>query len=228
MTMPSLQSAAPLEPPQRGFPLSRFATPADDEFVEKLQALAFGPGRFARTAFRVRERFPIDKSLSLIGEIGGVAVSSVWMTPISVGGINGYLLGPLATDPAYRGQGAGKLLVHEACRLALARGEGRFVLLVGDEPYYGPLGFARTTHGAIQFPGPVDPARVLLHAPIRRSPCRSPARSRRFGAPWPADRQGLTRRSAMPGGTPAGRAFLRRLWYPIVSQMPLGTHAGRQ
>jgi predicted N-acetyltransferase YhbS len=164
MTMPSLQSAAPLEPPQRGLPLTRFATSADDEFVENLQALAFGPGRFARTAFRVRERFPIDTSLSLIAEIAGLPVSSVWMTPISVSGRNGYLLGPLATDPAYRGQGAGKLLVNEVCRLALARGEGSFVLLVGDEPYYGPLGFARTTPGAIQFPGPVDPNRVLLHS----------------------------------------------------------------
>jgi len=165
MTMPSLQSAASLEPPQRALPVSRFATPADDQFVEDLQALAFGPGRFARTAFRVRERFAIDKSLSLIAEIGGVPVSSVWMTPISVGGINGYLLGPLATDPKFRGLGAGKLLVNEVCRIALARGEGKFVLLVGDFPYYGPLGFDKTTHGAVQFPGPVDPDRVLVHAP---------------------------------------------------------------
>jgi predicted N-acetyltransferase YhbS len=49
--------------------------------------------------------------------------------------------------------------------MALERGEGSFVLLVGDEPYYGPLGFAKTTHGAIQFPGPVDPERVLVYAP---------------------------------------------------------------
>ena len=165
MTMPSLQSATPLEPPQRALPEIRLATSADDRFVEDLQALAFGPGRFARTAFRVRERFPIDKSLSLIAEIGGVRVASVWMTPISVDGINGYLLGPLATDPQYRGRGAGKLLVREVCRMALDRHEGSFVLLVGDAPYYGPLGFAKTTHGAIQFPGPVDPDRVLLHAP---------------------------------------------------------------
>ncbi|MDR3473833.1 MAG: N-acetyltransferase [Devosia sp.] len=165
MSMPSVQSATPLEPPQRGLPVSRFATPADDKFVEDLQALAFGPGRFARTAFRVRERFPIDKSLSLIAEINGVPVASVWMTPISVGDINGYLLGPLATDPDYRGQGAGKLLVREASRLALERHQGSFVLLVGDEPYYGPLGFAKTVHGAIQFPGPVDPERVLVQAP---------------------------------------------------------------
>lgn len=163
MTAPSLQpvAAAPLP---ATLPTFRIATPEDDQFVEELQALAFGPGRFARTAFRVRERFPIDTSLSLISEIDGKPVASVWMTPISVGGESGYLLGPLATDPAYRGRGAGKLLVREVCRMALARGEGSFVLLVGDEPYYGPLGFAPTTHGAIQFPGPVDPKRVLLHS----------------------------------------------------------------
>ena len=86
------------------------------------------------------------------------------MTPISVGGINGYLLGPLATDPAYRNLGAGKALVREVTQMALARGDGGFVLLVGDPPYYGPLGFAPTRSGAIVFPGPVDPARVLVHA----------------------------------------------------------------
>lgn len=160
----SLHSAAPLEPPQFGLPTFRVASSADDRFVEELQALAFGPGRFARTAFRVRERFPIDTSLSLIAEINGEAVASVWMTPISVGGIDGYLLGPLATDPKYRGLGAGKLLVREVSKMALGRGEGSFVLLVGDAPYYGPLGFAPTTPGAIQFPGPVDPNRVLLHS----------------------------------------------------------------
>lgn len=164
MISPSVSAADMAAQPALGLPTFRIATPADDTFVEDLQALAFGPGRFARTAFRVRERFAIDKSLSLISEIGGVPVASVWMTPISVGGIDGYLLGPLATDPNYRGRGAGKLLVKEVSKMALARGEGSFVLLVGDEPYYGPLGFAKTTHGAIQFPGPVDPARVLLHS----------------------------------------------------------------
>lgn len=164
MIASSVHPADPAVSPQPGLPTVRFATPADDQFVEELQALAFGPGRFARTAFRIRERFPIDKSLSLIAEIDGRPVASVWMTPISVGGIDGYLLGPLATDPAYRGRGAGKLLVKEVTKMALARGEGSFVLLVGDAPYYGPLGFAPTTPGAIQFPGPVDPNRVLLHS----------------------------------------------------------------
>lgn len=165
MIASTTHSTVDAEPPQAGAPVLRVATAADDQFVEQLQALAFGPGRFAKTAFRIRERHPIDKSLSLIAEIDGKAVASVWMTPISVGSLDGYLLGPLATDPAYRGRGAGKMLVKEVSKMALAREGVSFVLLVGDHPYYGPLGFAKTTHGAIQFPGPVDPDRVLLHAP---------------------------------------------------------------
>jgi predicted N-acetyltransferase YhbS len=147
-----------------GQPTVRTATAADDVFVEDLQAIAFGPGRFARTAFRVRERFPIDPSLSLIAEVDGTPCGSVWMTPISVAGRKGYLLGPLATHPNFRKRGAGKLLAREVSKLALERGEGEFVLLVGDQDYYCPLGWETTTPGNIQFPGPVDPNRVLLMA----------------------------------------------------------------
>ncbi len=77
MIAPSVYSPAPSAPPQPGLLSYRFATPDDDEFVADLQELAFGPGRFARTAYRVRERFPIDKSLSLIAEVDG--------TPVRVG-----------------------------------------------------------------------------------------------------------------------------------------------
>jgi predicted N-acetyltransferase YhbS len=139
----------------------RPATPADDGFIEDLQAIAFGPGRFARTAFRIRERFPIDRSLSLVAEVDGVACGSVWMTPISIGGVNGWMLGPLATHPDFRKLGAGKLLAREVTRRAMARGDGQFVMLVGDRDYYCPLGWEPTTPGNIEFPGPVDPLRVL-------------------------------------------------------------------
>jgi predicted N-acetyltransferase YhbS len=164
MIAQSAYSPAPSAPPQPGVPTWRFATPEDDKFVDDLQALAFGPGRFARTAYRVRERFPIDKSLSLIAEVGGIPCGSVWMTPISVGGIDGYMLGPLATHPNFRKRGAGKMLAREVTRIALERGKGSFVLLVGDRDYYCPLGWQPTTLGAIQFPGPVDPTRVLLYS----------------------------------------------------------------
>jgi predicted N-acetyltransferase YhbS len=145
-------------------PTVRPATAQDTAFIEELQAIAFGPGRFARTAFRIRERFPIDPNLSLVAEVDGVACGSVWMTPISIGGKNGYMLGPLATHPNYRKLGAGKLLAREVTQRTLARGEGEFVMLVGDRDYYCPLGWEPTTLGNIQFPGPVDPTRVLLYA----------------------------------------------------------------
>ncbi len=164
MIAPSVSVAAEAAPPQLGLPTVRFATPADDQFVEDLQALAFGPGRFSRTAFRVRERFPIDPTLSLIAEVNGVPCGSVWMTPISVGGIDGYMLGPLATHPDFRKRGAGKLLAREVTRIALERGQGSFVLLVGDRDYYCPLGWVPTQLGAIEFPGPVDPSRVLVYS----------------------------------------------------------------
>lgn len=165
MIAPSVPAAEPAAPPQPRVPVTRLATDQDDQWIEDLQATAFGPGRFARTAFRVRERFPIDKSLTLVAEVDGTPCGSVWMTPISVGGIDGYLLGPLATHPNFRRLGAGKMLCRNVVKLALDRGVGKFVLLVGDQDYYMPLGFKKTKHGAIQFPGPVDPERVLLLSP---------------------------------------------------------------
>jgi predicted N-acetyltransferase YhbS len=125
-------------------PTVRPATEQDDAFIDELQYIAFGPGRFARTAFRIRERFPIDKSLSLIAEVDGTACGSVWMTPVSIG--------------------AGKLLAREVTKRAMARGDGQFVMLVGDRDYYCPLGWEPTTLGNIEFPGPVDPTRVLVFA----------------------------------------------------------------
>lgn len=162
--MTTLVAADAASNPLAGQLIVRPATPADDAFVEDLQAIAFGPGRFARTAFRVRERFPIDPGLSLIAEVDGTPCGAVWMTPISVGGLKGYLLGPLATHPNFRKRGAGKLLAREVSARALARGEGQFVLLVGDQDYYCPLGWEITSPGNIEFPGPVDPSRVLLLA----------------------------------------------------------------
>ncbi|WP_421759202.1 GNAT family N-acetyltransferase [Devosia sp.] len=182
MNAPYASLAVEAEPPQPLVPTVRTATPNDDQFVEDLQALAFGPGRFARTAFRVRERFPIDKSLSLIAEVNGVPCGSVWMTPISVGGVDGYLLGPLATHPDFRKRGAGKLLAEEVSRIALERGAGSFVLLVGDRDYYCPLGWEPTQLGAIQFPGPVDPSRVLVYSPDTTMAARLAGPIKAFGA----------------------------------------------
>lgn len=71
------------------------------------------------------------------------------------------LLGPLAVHPDFAKRGAGRGLVRAA--LAAARDQGHtLVLLVGDEPYYGPLGFRRVDPTRVTLPGPVNPLRVML------------------------------------------------------------------
>ena len=125
----------------------RLEQPADDAEIETLHARAFGPGRFARAAFRLREGVPHDPALSFVALSGEELVASVRLTPITIGERAAILLGPLAVKPACKGRGAGKQLVRIS--LAAAREAGhQVVLLVGDEPYYGPLGFTRLARGA--------------------------------------------------------------------------------
>lgn len=139
----------------------RAETPNDADWVEHLHQLCFGPGRFARAAFRIRERFGVDDSLSFVAEHDGVAVANVKMAPISLAGMNGYLLGPLVTDPHRRRLGAGRLLTMHVTQKAFEKPSCKFVLLVGDRAYYEPLGFEPISPQKIDFPAPVDPMRVL-------------------------------------------------------------------
>lgn len=132
----------------------------DKPIIEDLHEAAFGPGQYARTAFRLREGVPHDPELSLVALAGNELIGSVRLTPIFIGGRPALLLGPLAVWPQHAGRGAGKLLVRTSLELARRAGHS-VVILVGDEPYYGPLGFVRLRPGSVQLPGPVDPYRLL-------------------------------------------------------------------
>jgi len=139
----------------------RLETAADEAALSELSAQAFGPGRFARSAYRVREGVPRVPGLSLTGWLDGRLVGGIRFTALRIGEAEGgALLGPLVVDPAVKGKGYGKALVGEG--LTRAKGEGfALVLLVGDMPYYGRFGFAPVAPGKITLPGPVDPARLL-------------------------------------------------------------------
>ncbi|MDB5571164.1 MAG: GCN5-related N-acetyltransferase [Hyphomicrobiales bacterium] len=135
--------------------------PADLAQIEKLDERAFGPGRFARTAYRLREGVGPDFALSFVAHVGTLLVGANIMTPIKCGEVDMLLLGPLTVEPAFRSRGIGETLASRS--LDAARAEGRkLVMLVGDEPYYSRLGFKRVQPGRLQMPGPVDPARVLV------------------------------------------------------------------
>ncbi|HZP08152.1 N-acetyltransferase [Methyloceanibacter sp.] len=139
----------------------RLETDGETEILSQLSAEAFGPGRFARSAYRVREGIPPVGRLSLVAWRDGQVVGGIRFTAIRIGEeTDALLLGPLVVDPAEKGKGFGRALVEEG--LARARNEGfTLVLLVGDMPYYGRFGFVPVRPGQITMPGPVDPARLL-------------------------------------------------------------------
>jgi predicted N-acetyltransferase YhbS len=82
---------------------------------------------------------------------------------IAVAGRPGLLLGPIAVDDSCRRQGVGADLVTHACEAA-ARAGWPYVLLVGDAPFFGPLGFSPGPVREVRLPGPVDQARVMVKA----------------------------------------------------------------
>jgi predicted N-acetyltransferase YhbS len=140
--------------------ITRLERPSDAARIESLQHAAFGPGAYARAAFRVREQAPHDPTLSFLTELDGELVGSVRMTPIKVSEALGLLLGPLVVDPAHKGQGYGKALMRHVMEEARKAG-WPFVVLVGDLPYYWPFGFRQLPPKRVEMPGPVDPERLL-------------------------------------------------------------------
>ncbi|KAB2910980.1 MAG: N-acetyltransferase [Hyphomicrobiaceae bacterium] len=139
----------------------RPARAEDGAEISALHARAFGPGRFARTAYRVREGTPAFSPFCRVCVIGGRIIAAVRLTPISIGRRGGaLLLGPLAVAPDFANQGHGRGIVREALEAARSAGVA-IVVLVGDEPYYARLGFRRIPAGQITLPGPVDPGRLL-------------------------------------------------------------------
>jgi predicted N-acetyltransferase YhbS len=134
--------------------------PTQSAAVEALHDRVFGPGRFARTAYRVRGRAGHDRDLSFVAHLGPELAGAIWQTRVAIGGEPSVLLGPLAVRPDLAGQGCGVALLKTA--LGAARRAGApSVVLVGDAPYYARVGFMPLGHQRIGWPGPVDPARVL-------------------------------------------------------------------
>lgn len=135
--------------------------PAHDPEIEHINAEAFGPGRFTRAAYKIREGGPHRPDLSFVALVGGEVVASVRMTPVAAGTGRALLLGPLAVRPAFKNLGIGRKLVALALEAARKDGWG-LVVLVGDGPYYAPLGFDKVVPPRqLAMPRPVDPRRLL-------------------------------------------------------------------
>lgn len=140
----------------------RLEWPDDAQFIESLHADLFGPDRFRRAAYVLRDGVPHDPTLSFVAcDSGNRLAASVRLTPITIGERPALILGPLVVVPSVKGRGAGKAVVRLALAHAWAAGHA-VVMLVGDLAYYGPLGFTHLGRNVITLPAPVDHDRVLV------------------------------------------------------------------
>lgn len=133
-------------------------SPSDAAAVETLVLAAFGPGRFAKTAERLREKARVVAGF--VAREDGRIVGSVRLWSITVGGEAALLLGPIAVAADCRRAGLGADLVQACLNHAGPIG----ILLVGDLPYFGRFGFQPVS--GVSLGGPVDPRRLLWRGGI--------------------------------------------------------------
>ena len=138
-------------------------TLSDVPEIEYLLDLTFGLSRRTKTSYRLREGSVPAEGLSLVirqSELGVVGAISFWPLCIGSTGQPALLLGPLAVHPDRQNIGIGRALMHEGIARASARGH-RLIVLIGDLPYYGRVGFRQVPEGQLEVPGPVDLKRLL-------------------------------------------------------------------
>lgn len=136
--------------------------PEHEAGVDAVLGRAFGPGRYAKTSERVRERgaaaAPRLSRVALSGDGEVIGVCRIWRVEA---GAPCYFMGPLAVDPAARNRGLGLTLAREATAACRASGEVGGIIVVGAEKFFAPIGFAVAPKGRLHLAGPVNPARLL-------------------------------------------------------------------
>ena len=152
-------NAAPLTSPavsQGASDLIQREVSADAKAVDALVMSAFGPGRFAKTAERLRERSAMMSGFTVYD--GDVLTGSVRLWTVMSGEAKGAFLGPIAVASDIRSTGLGSKLVQRCIEEVRAAGlDG--ILLIGDPAYFTRFGFVPAPKAV--FPGPVDPRRIM-------------------------------------------------------------------
>ena len=80
-------------------PIIRAEALDDNSAIVQLNETAFGPGRFARAAYRLREGVSHEAGLSFVVELDNRLIGSVRLTEVVVADVRALLLGPLVVDP---------------------------------------------------------------------------------------------------------------------------------
>lgn len=146
----------------------RSVSPAD---VERLLDDAFGPDRFGRTAYKLREGVNWIDALSFAAFDAGKLVGAIQCWPIALEAPDGSLesmtlVGPVAVLPDRQRGGTGKAMMHHM--LAIADRDGfDALMMIGDPEYYDRFfGFNASATAQWELPGPFERHRLL--ARIRR------------------------------------------------------------
>ena len=140
----------------------RLAHDKDLKNIEKLLDEAFGPGRYARTAYRYREKHNLISEYSYIYQDNKQLLASISFSQIFINNKSeGLLLGPLAVKPGHVGKGYGVALVETTIKLIKKSKKYNFIVLVGDIDYYKRFNFKQISQ-PLNLVGPVNPDRVLI------------------------------------------------------------------
>jgi predicted N-acetyltransferase YhbS len=134
----------------------------DDAYaIEQIVKNAFGPGRFAKTAYRLREAHNYNHLFGFVTENHlGKIVATIRVAPLK-GYDDTVILGPIAVDSHCRNMGLGMSLMHKAEYECARYPNIKRIILVGDPDYYNRFGFVQKSATDIIFPAPVNKNRVL-------------------------------------------------------------------
>jgi len=134
------------------------------EAIEALYDVTFGPGHFAKTAERLREFNHSLPDLNRVAMLDGHVIGATRMWPVSVAqGGRALFVGPVAVHPSQRGNRLG-LTITKAAMDAATEALWPVAILIGAPAYFGQIGFTQIPAGQLQFPGPQNPARIMMAA----------------------------------------------------------------
>lgn len=142
----------------------------EPEMIEQVLDRAFGPGRFGRTAYLVREGMDWLPALSFAAlDADELLVGTIQVWPVALTDPEGrqhpmLMVGPVAVVPERQGEGFGQALML-AMLAALDERAPLPQVLIGDAEYYGRFfGFSAEPTGGWNLPGPYEKHRLLVRA----------------------------------------------------------------
>lgn len=163
-------------------------TNVQPDMIEQLLDRAFGPGREARTAYRIREGAQWLEALSFAAlDDEEYLAGTIQLWPVALTDPDGrshpmIMVGPVAVLPEKQNDGYGKALMVAALD-ALDPGSALPQVMIGDPEYYERFfGFTAAPTQNWHCPGPFDRSRLLVR-------CANPAILPIEGmlGPWPTD-----------------------------------------